>query len=120
MEPIVTTKQLTIGSTAFGHKEFLPSKYTCEGANVNPPLIIEGIPSSAKSLAIVVEDHDAPDGVFIHWAVWNINPKELITENNVPGTEGKNDFGKIKYQGLALRKEKRIGTILKYMHWIRS
>jgi Raf kinase inhibitor-like YbhB/YbcL family protein len=99
METLVTTKQLTVGSTVFGHKEYIPSKYTCEGANINPPLIIEGIPSSTRSLAIVVEDHDSPNGIFVHWAVWNIHPQEMITENNIPGVQGKNSFGKTKYQG---------------------
>ncbi len=99
METLVTTKQLTIGSTAFGHKEYIPSKYTCEGANINPPLMIEGIPSSAKSLAIVVEDPGSEHGVFVHWAVWNIYPQEIITENNIPGVQGRNSFGKTKYQG---------------------
>jgi Raf kinase inhibitor-like YbhB/YbcL family protein len=99
MEPLITTKQLTIGSTVFGNKEFVPSKYTCERENVNPPLTIEGIPSSTKSLALVIEDPDAANGVFVHWAVWNIPPQEMIEENSIPGIQGKNSFGKTKYQG---------------------
>lgn len=99
MEPIVITKQLTIGSLSFAHKELIPSKFTCDGQDINPSLTIEGIPNSAKSLAIVLEDPDAAQEVFIHWIVWNIPVQEIIFENSTPGIVGKNSYGTERYQG---------------------
>src|SRR5258706_14207920 len=99
MTTLTQTTTLTIGSSEFGPKDFIPSKYTCEGENVNPPLTIENIPSGAKSLAVIVDDPDAPGGTFIHWVIWNIRPMEMILENAVPGTEGNNSFRATHYQG---------------------
>lgn len=100
MEPlIVKTKTLIVGSPAFRNGGQIPVKYTCEGANLNPPLTVNGIPGDTKSLVLIVEDPDAPSGVFVHWLVWNISPQETLPENNVPGVEGTNSFEKIKYQG---------------------
>lgn len=99
MEPIVKTGKLIIGSPEFANKDFLSDRYTCEGENVNPPLTIENIPAGTKSLTLIIDDPDSPDGVFDHWVVWNIHPMEMILENTVPGTEGINSFGRTKYQG---------------------
>src|SRR5690242_12178428 len=99
MATVTQTATLTIGSPEFGPKDFIPSRYTCEGDNVNPPLTIENIPKGTKSLALVIDDLDAPGGTFIHWLVWNIRPMEMILENTVPGTEGNNSFGSINYKG---------------------
>jgi Raf kinase inhibitor-like YbhB/YbcL family protein len=68
--------ELIISSTAFQNNGMIPSKYTCEGANINPPLKISGIPANAKSVAIIVDDPDAPKGTFDHWVTWNIKPAE--------------------------------------------
>jgi len=83
----------------FKHNGNIPSKYTCDGENVNPPLDIRGIPEGTKSLVLIVDDPDAPMGMWDHWVVWNIPPKEKIEENTVPGTEGINDFRKHSYGG---------------------
>ena len=99
METTLKIGKLTIGSSEFANQGFIPAKYTCEGENVNPSITIENIPSGTKSLALIIDDPDAPNGTFDHWIVWNIRPKEMIIENTVPGTEGKNSFGKTKYQG---------------------
>jgi len=99
LETTVKTSRLTIGSTVFANKDFLPDKYTCKGENVNPPITIENIPAGTKSLALVIEDPDSADGIFDHWVIWNIHPMEMILENTVPGTEGKNSFGKTRYYG---------------------
>lgn len=90
---------LTISSPAFSPMGFIPEKYTCDGADVNPPLAIAGIPATANCLALIVDDPDAPNGTWDHWIVWNIPPKGQITENTVPGIEGLNDFGKHRYGG---------------------
>jgi len=90
---------LKITSPAFKHNEMIPSKYTCEGQDFNPPLEIKNIPDSAKTLAIIVDDPDAPVGTWVHWVVWNIPTKEKIPENSVPGTEGINSFKRRSFGG---------------------
>ncbi len=93
---------LNISSPVFKHNEHIPSKYTCDGADVNPPLVIENIPSETKSLALIVDDPDAPRGTWVHWVVWNIAPEtRRIEENSVPSgaREGANDFRRRNYGG---------------------
>lgn len=94
-----STSSLKISSTAFDHEGVIPSKYTCEGEEVNPPLQIDQIPATAKTLAIIVEDPDAPNGTFDHWLVWNIPPTKLIGGDVTPGISGKNGGGKTGYYG---------------------
>jgi Raf kinase inhibitor-like YbhB/YbcL family protein len=90
-------KGLVIRSSAFENNTLIPSKYTCDGEGVNPPLTIEGIPEKTNSLALIVEDPDAPAGLWIHWVVWNIQPTDTIKENSVPGAEGLNTAKKHGY-----------------------
>ena len=92
-------KELTVKSPAFENNKLIPSKYTCDGEEVSPPLTVEGIPEKTKSLALIMEDPDAPAGLFIHWLVWNIPPTDKIQENSVPGTEGLNTNQKNSYHG---------------------
>ena len=92
-------KELTVKSPAFENNKLIPSKYTCDGEEVSPPLTVEGIPEKTKSLALIMEDPDAPAGLFIHWLVWNIPPTNEIQENSVPGTEGLNTNKKNSYHG---------------------
>ena len=92
-------KELIISSPAFEHNGNIPSQYACEGENINPPLVIEGIPEGTVSLVLIVEDLDAPRGIFVHWVVFNINPVIIIDENSVPGIEGTSSFGDIVYSG---------------------
>lgn len=90
---------LIITSPAFEHEEMIPVQYTCDGKNVNPPLMIKGIPENTRSLALIVEDPDAPSGVWNHWVVWNIPVQHEIAEDSIPGKEGLNTFGKHHYGG---------------------
>ena len=90
---------LNVSSIAFSHGGHIPKKYSCEGENINPPLEISNIPKEAKTLALIVEDPDAPSGTFYHWLVWNIPPNEPIAEGYIPGIMGKNSFGKTGYGG---------------------
>jgi Raf kinase inhibitor-like YbhB/YbcL family protein len=90
---------LHVISLAFSQGGHIPKKYTCEGNNVNPPLEISNLPEKTKTLAIIVEDPDAPHGIFDHWIVWNILPNEPIAENSVPGINGVNSFGTEGYRG---------------------
>jgi Raf kinase inhibitor-like YbhB/YbcL family protein len=92
-------KELKITSTAFENNDFIPAKYTCDGDNINPPLNIEGIPNNSKSLVLIVDDPDAPMGIFVHWVVWNIPVTTKINENSVPGNEGLNSARRNSYIG---------------------
>ena len=92
-------RELVVTSPAFVDGGSIPSKYTCDGDNVNPLLNIEGIPEGTESLVLIVDDPDAPMGTWDHWVVWNIPPKGKIEEDTVPGTEGMNDFRKHSYGG---------------------
>jgi len=94
--------ELKISSPVFENNGAIPTKYTCDGADVNPPLKFENIPPAAKSLALIVDDPDAPAGTWVHWVVWNIDPKTgEIRENSVPAgaLQGMNDFRKHDYGG---------------------
>jgi Raf kinase inhibitor-like YbhB/YbcL family protein len=92
-------KGLTVTSPAFENNKLIPAKYTCDGDDVNPLLIIEGVPEETKSLVLIVDDPDAPMGTWDHWVVWNIPPTKRIEENSVPGVQGLNDFRKHSYGG---------------------
>jgi Raf kinase inhibitor-like YbhB/YbcL family protein len=93
--------RMKITSSAFQEGGNIPSKFTCDGGDSSPPLRIAEIPSGAKTLALVVDDPDAPSGVFTHWIVWNISPQtNAIAEGSAPqGVQGTNDFGKSGYGG---------------------
>ena len=95
--PATKTQTLTISSSEFENEGNIPSKYTCEGDGINPPLAIAKMPETTKSLAIIAEDPDATKGTFDHWLVWNIPPAESIKENSNAGTAGKNSSGKTGY-----------------------
>ena len=91
----------SVTSSAFGEKERIPKKYTCDGESVSPPLKIENLPKGTKSIVLIMDDPDAPVGLFTHWVVWGIHPTKLdIKESEDPGTgHGQNSFGKYDYGG---------------------
>lgn len=90
---------LSVSSPAFEPNGMIPSKYTCDGKDVNPPLHIGQVPQGAKSLAVIVDDPDAPAGTWVHWVMWNIPLATEIRENDAPGLQGMNDFSKHRYNG---------------------
>ena len=92
---------MTVTSSAFHAGGNIPSKFTCDGSDTGPPLQISGVPSGARSLVLIVDDPDAPGGLFTHWLIWNISPQTTsITEGSAPkGVQGSNDFGKSGYRG---------------------
>jgi Raf kinase inhibitor-like YbhB/YbcL family protein len=94
--------KLRISSPVFEDSGSIPAKYTCDGANVNPPLVIDNVPAGAKALALIVDDPDAPVGMWVHWVMWNIEPKTgAIGEDSVPAgaQQGKNDWRRNDYGG---------------------
>lgn len=92
--------QMEVRSAAFEHNQQIPQKYTCDGEDVSPPLTFVGLPTETKSLALIVDDPDAPMGVFDHWIVWNIDPSiRELTEGITIGISGRNDFGELRYRG---------------------
>lgn len=93
---------MKIASIAFENNAKIPSKYTCDGENVNPPLNFSDAPKSAKSLALIMDDPDAPMGTFTHWILYNIDPSEKgILENSVPPSalQGKTSRGVAGFVG---------------------
>lgn len=91
--------ELKITSPSFKSGDFIPRKYTCRGEDVNPLIEISGIPGNAQSLALIVDDPDAPMGTWVHWVMWNIPVSKQINENSVPGEEGWNDFKRKEWGG---------------------
>lgn len=98
---------LELTSPAFEHHGDIPARFTCEGADVSPPLNIAGLPAGTVGLALVVEDPDAPDPaaplmVWDHWVLWNISPAaSTIPEGSVPAgaVQGRNSWGRNDYGG---------------------
>lgn len=80
---------------------YIPVRYTCKGLDISPELRIEGVPENAKSLALIMDDPDAPIGTFVHWVIWNILPdtKVLKEGQSPPGIQGMSDFHKRSYGG---------------------
>jgi Raf kinase inhibitor-like YbhB/YbcL family protein len=92
---------LQITSSAFPDGGTIPQKYSCDGANVSPPLEWRGAPNKTRSFAIICDDPDAPDGTFTHWILYDIPPSTTgLSEGDAfAGAAGVNDFGKSGYGG---------------------
>lgn len=93
---------MKITSPAFENNGKIPSKYTCDGENISPPLKFSEIPENTKSLVLIVDDPDAPSGTWAHWIVYNIDPSvREVMENDIPfgGIEGKTTSGNVSYEG---------------------
>lgn len=101
MEPAFARADFSITSPAFEHMGPLPSRYTCDGEDISPPLQIWNVPQKAVSLALFCEDPDAPNGVWDHWVRFNIAPSELdIPEGTFPGDgSGKTTGTSLGWQG---------------------
>jgi Raf kinase inhibitor-like YbhB/YbcL family protein len=90
---------MKIKSPEFENNGSIPSRFTCEGKDISPELIIEGMPQAAKSLALIMDDPDAPMGTWVHWVVFNIPVVDCIKEDSAPGTQGMNTAKKMDYHG---------------------
>jgi Raf kinase inhibitor-like YbhB/YbcL family protein len=96
-----------LASTAFAEGARIPEKYTCDGENVSPPLKWNGVPADARSLALIVDDPDAPAGTWVHWVVYDLAPSvsELPEgashSEPLPGgaRQGMNSFRRVGYGG---------------------
>ena len=102
---------MEISSPVFKDGEMLPMKYTCDGKGINPPVVISNIPKGTVSLALIMDDPDAPSGIWTHWTIWNIDPEcnviieEYSTEDMVVedivmlAIEGTTSDGTVGYHG---------------------
>ncbi|MDP8236784.1 MAG: YbhB/YbcL family Raf kinase inhibitor-like protein [Candidatus Erginobacter occultus] len=90
---------MRLTSPAFSEGESIPALYTCDGAAINPPLVIDDIPPRAVSLALVMDDPDSPGRTFVHWVAYDLDVTGRIEEGSHPGTGGLNDFGRTDYVG---------------------
>ena len=94
---------MIITSSAFNDGCAIPKKFTGDGGDMNPELLVQNVPAEAQSLVLILHDPDAPmPGGFTHWTVWNIDPRTtIIKEESIPpgSVEGKNDAEKTGYVG---------------------
>ena len=92
--------EFALASDAFENAQAIPSRHSCEGEDVSPPLRWSNVPEGTRSLALVVDDPDAPGGVFTHWLAWGLDPgAEGLVEGESAPREGQNDFGMSGYRG---------------------
>jgi Raf kinase inhibitor-like YbhB/YbcL family protein len=98
---------IKITSSAFQDGGLIPSKYTCDGTDVSPPLQWNEVPESTKSIAVICDDPDAPMGTFVHWVLFNLpaETRELVEDippdDTLPNDakQGTSDFGRTGYGG---------------------
>src|SRR6266540_582145 len=91
---------LEITSGAFQDGDTIPRRHTCEGENASPPLAWAGVPEGTRSLALIVDDPDAPVGTFTHWLAWGVDPGAGgLDEGQAAPREGRNGFGTPGYAG---------------------
>ena len=93
-------RAVELSSSAFAAGRPIPRWYSCEGEDLSPPLAWSGVPEDAASLALIVDDPDAPVGTFTHWLAWGMSPADGgLVEGGRPAREGRNDFRQIGYRG---------------------
>jgi Raf kinase inhibitor-like YbhB/YbcL family protein len=92
--------EFALESSAFGHAQEIPTRHSCDGEDLSPPLAWPNLPDGTRSLALVMDDPDAPSGVFTHWVAWGLDPAAggLGEGESAPG-EGQNSFGASGYRG---------------------
>jgi Raf kinase inhibitor-like YbhB/YbcL family protein len=102
-----TNTSIKMSSAAFTDGALIPKQYTCDGANISPPLSWTNVPVKARSLALIVSDPDAPNGIFTHWVLFNLTVTTRELPENIPAHEaleggarqGTNSFERIGYSG---------------------
>ena len=100
-DSIMEAINMKLTSPDFMHNGNIPLEFTCDGSDVSPSLIIGDVPKNTKSLALIMDDPDAPVGTFVHWVVWNIpaGTKEIRKAAEPNGIRGKTGFGRLGYGG---------------------
>jgi Raf kinase inhibitor-like YbhB/YbcL family protein len=97
---LVMLPGFALQSSAFEHGAPISRRYGCDGEDLSPPLTWSGVPPDTRSLALVMDDPDAPAGTFTHWLAWGINPRtQGLGEGESAPKEGRNDFGTMGYRG---------------------
>jgi Raf kinase inhibitor-like YbhB/YbcL family protein len=96
---VPTQMQMTLSSPEFENGAPISARFTCDGNDINPTLRIANVPAGTKSLALILEDPDAPRGTWVHWIVYDIPVTLWIDEDSIPGTQGTNDYGVKQYRG---------------------
>ena len=94
------TASIRLQSPAFADRVWLPRRFTCDGAATSPPLSWSALPRGTRSLALLLEDPDAPGGTFLHWAVYRMPGRtDHLAAGRVPAgaVQGRNSFGKTGY-----------------------
>jgi Raf kinase inhibitor-like YbhB/YbcL family protein len=92
--------EFALESDAFQNAEAIPERHSCEGEDVSPPLRWGNVPEGTRSMALVVDDPDAPGGIFTHWTAWGLDPAAGgLAEGEGAPVEGRNDFGTSGYRG---------------------
>lgn len=99
--------QIKLTSPAFEAEAFIPAQFTCDGSDQSPALRWDIPPEGTQSLAIILEDLDAPNGTFVHWVLYDLPPDQRELPAAIPnqpflttgGVQGKNDFGQYGYRG---------------------
>jgi Raf kinase inhibitor-like YbhB/YbcL family protein len=99
--------KINVGSAAFTEGGMIPKQYTCDGADISPPLSWSTVPEGTRSIAIIVDDPDAPAGTWVHWLLYNLPPDLKGLPENVPaqktlangGMHGMTDFRRMGYGG---------------------
>lgn len=97
---------MEITSSAFQDGGNIPSIYTCDGKDINPPLEIKNVPSKARALVLIMDDPDVPsfvrkDNMWVHWVIYNVpaDTRQIQENSTPPGVQGKGTGGEAKYQG---------------------
>ena len=92
--------EFALESGSFEHAQAIPKRHTCDGEDLSPPLRWSNLPEGTRSLALVLDDPNAPGGVFTHWLAWGLDPAaEGLGEGEPAPREGQNDFGTTGYRG---------------------
>lgn len=99
--------EITVASSVFEEAGPIPAKYTCDGADISPPLSWQGVPEAAETIALISDDPDAPMGTWVHWVLYNLPAQTNELPENVPpdevlpdgASQGVTDFGRIGYGG---------------------
>jgi len=106
-EKEVSMEKISVSAEAFKEGNLIPEEYTCDGDDISPLLSWKGVPANAKSIALIMDDPDAPMGTFVHWVLFNIPANTQKLQKGIPedktladgSRQGTNDFRSIGYGG---------------------